>query len=149
MIRIINLVDRRWVRFTSLSHRMKMYFLDPSSSIIFKLSLIKVSEIHLSLPHRINLSFVDQPSRMIWTIPSTKVNEIHFSLSEWISHFCMSIVDNVLDNSVDQKWVKSCVSPRMNLCLLQVNRRQCFGQCRRSKSEWNSLLSSRLNICIF
>ena len=143
MIRIINLVDRRWVIFTSLSHRMKMYFLDPSSSMIFRLSLIKVSEIHLSLPHRINPSFVDRSSTMVWTIPSIEGdwNSI-LSVLKGTSVFCRSTVENDLDNPIDESKWNSLLSLRMNLSLLLVNRRQCFGQLRRSKVSEIMCLSS-------
>ena len=123
-----------------LSPNEYLYFLDPSLSMISKLSSIKVSEIHLLVSSTKSLCFLDPPPRWFRQSWQLKVSESHVSLFEEISVFFWIRVRQWSRQSRRLQWVKF-------ICLSSTEfdfSRSIVEMIRKvpsMESEWNSLLS--------
>ena len=107
---------------TRLSSTRLMSFVDPSSSMICKLSSTRMSQVHFSLLDLFCLSQINRRQCFGQTRRS-KVSEI-ICLSSADSLFSRSVVDNDLYTFVDRKWVKfPCLSSNESLSFVDQSSR--------------------------
>ena len=103
-----------------LTPRLILPFLDPSSSMICRLSSIEVSEIDLSLASTKYLSFLGRRSKMIWTVLPIDSNWSWLPSSSTEFVFCRSTVGKFSDTVGDRKGSEThlSVSSRKSLPFL-------------------------------